>query len=226
MASSDRRNCAKRGCDRWFIPRSSTHKYCLLHRSKRQPRRDHSLRYGPAHRRVRSLSDSGRPSASTPSNVASSSTSTRTYTPSSSRSCATFDTSTLPSSCLAVDTRDDLATFATWYQAPRSSLLALRDLAPNDPDVVVTCAATEGSAGVRARGSSIPCGVAARSAVARLVGRATVMLTLPGADLVVATSFECRLEPGGPIHVCRKFRLWPSRACPCVPPMLGLAGTS
>jgi hypothetical protein len=48
------RKCAKRGCDRWFLPRSSTHRYCLLHRSKKRPRRDHYVRYGPAHRRLRS----------------------------------------------------------------------------------------------------------------------------------------------------------------------------
>jgi len=53
-----RRRCAKVGCSREFIPRSSTHKYCLLHRSRKPRGRDHDVRYGPAHRRcVRS----GRP---------------------------------------------------------------------------------------------------------------------------------------------------------------------
>ena len=41
-----------------------------------------------------------------------------------------------------------------------------------------------------------PRGVAARSAVARLLRWATVMLALPGADLLVAPTFEPRLEPG------------------------------
>jgi hypothetical protein len=41
-----------------------------------------------------------------------------------------------------------------------------------------------------------PRGVAARSAVARLLRWATVMLALPGADLLVAPTFERRLEPG------------------------------
>ena len=54
MRLHERRTCAKRGCSREFIPRSSRHKYCLLHKSRKPTGRDHDVRYGPAHRRLRS----------------------------------------------------------------------------------------------------------------------------------------------------------------------------
>ena len=49
-----RKKCAKRGCTSGFVPRGSTHKYCLLHKSRKPRRHDHDVRYGPAHRRLRS----------------------------------------------------------------------------------------------------------------------------------------------------------------------------
>lgn len=49
-----RRTCAKSGCQRQFIPRSKTHRYCNLHRqtSKADPTA-HAGRYGWSHQTLR-----------------------------------------------------------------------------------------------------------------------------------------------------------------------------
>ena len=50
----DRRKCAESGCDRYFIPKSSRHRYCLQHRRTRPKNpTEHALRYGWSHRRLR-----------------------------------------------------------------------------------------------------------------------------------------------------------------------------
>jgi hypothetical protein len=53
MGLYERRQCARRGCRREFIPRSRRQKYCNVHKWRKPRDPLHSVKYGPAHRRLR-----------------------------------------------------------------------------------------------------------------------------------------------------------------------------
>ena len=55
MRLDERRMCARRGCGRLFIPRSSRQKYCNLHKYRKKVGPKHNARYGSAHRRLRKV---------------------------------------------------------------------------------------------------------------------------------------------------------------------------
>ncbi len=49
----DRRKCAEKGCDRWFVPRNVRHRYCPAHIRSKPIKPGHNERYGWPHRRLR-----------------------------------------------------------------------------------------------------------------------------------------------------------------------------
>jgi hypothetical protein len=53
MDLSSRRKCAEPGCERYFIPKTSRHRFCLVHRKTGPVDPMHYRRYGPGHRRLR-----------------------------------------------------------------------------------------------------------------------------------------------------------------------------
>ena len=50
---AERRRCAQPRCDRWFVPKSTRHRYCVKHRRRKPRNPPHDLLYGRPHRQLR-----------------------------------------------------------------------------------------------------------------------------------------------------------------------------